>query len=382
MKKRALFVATYGDFFSSFLLDKMEILSTFGYEIVCAANFERAEYNQKTDEILSRGIVVKHIPFERKPFSRCNFSAYRKLKKLLKNERFDLLDCHNPVAGALARVAAAKSKKKGNAPFVIYTAHGFFFFKGAGFLARFFYRPIEFWLAKKTDVLITMSKEDFSVAQKMKVKKGVKLVHGMGVDIEKARFLQVDRTTKRAEFGINDEFVAVCVGECIPRKNQTTALCVFAEEGMKGAKLILVGGGEDLPKLKEIAKELGVEKSVIFTGYRKDVIEIVKCADAVLFPSFQEGLSIALIEGMAVGLPVVCSDIRGNRDCVDEGKGGYLFAPSDFLGFARALSALKENPAVREKMGAYNQKRAEDFSKKRVRKEYEEIYGEIALKKE
>ena len=133
---------------------------------------------------------------------------------------------------------------------------------------------------------------------------------------------------------------------------------------------------------KEIAKELGVEKSVIFTGYRKDVIEIVKCADAVLFPSFQEGLSIALIEGMAVGLPVVCSDIRGNRDCVDEGKGGYLFAPSDFLGFARALSALKENPAVREKMGAYNQKRAEDFSKKRVRKEYEEIYGEIAQKKE
>lgn len=373
MKKKGLFVATYGDFFVSFLLDKMEILQNLGYEIICAANFEAKQYNKKTDELKARKIGICHIPFERSPFSFNNFTAYKRLKKLIQKEKIYLIDCHNPVAGALARLAASKAKT----PFVIYTAHGFFFYDGAGWKGKYIYKPIEKYLSKKTDILITMSKEDYLAAQKMSARKEVKLVPGMGIDTKKMSALFVDRDKKRAEFGLKNEFTVVCVGECIPRKNQKTALKAFASPILEKARLLIVGEGMDLPDLERQAKRLHIENRVIFLGYRKDVLEILKSADVFLFPSYQEGLSIALLEAMAVGLPIVCSDIRGNRDCVEPLKGGFLFPPDDGDGFARGLSALEGDIALRRKMGEFNRKKASEFSKERVKKEYEKIYSSI-----
>lgn len=371
--KRALFVATYGDFFCSFLLDKMAILQSLGYEIVCASNFENASYNKKTEELKKRNIQTLHIPFERQPFRFSNLLAYRRLKKFLKNEKFDLLDCHNPVAGAIARIAT----KKKNVSTVIYTAHGFFFFKGASLKARLLYQPIEKWLARKTDILITMSKEDFHSAQKMRVRNRVELVHGMGVDLERIEKITPNRAQKRVELGVKDEFLVACVGECIARKNQKTAIGAFSSPFLENAKLLVVGEGAKLPDLKKLARAQGVEERVLFLGYRADVLEILKSADAFLFPSYQEGLSIAVVEAMASKLPIVCSDIRGNCDCVDEGKGGFLFPPEDAQGMARALSVLRENPSIGRDFGEYNGKKAKEFSKRSVKSEYEKIYRSI-----
>ena len=369
--KKALFVATYGDFFTSFLLDKIGIVKRFGYTVVCAANFEKSEYNRSTDQLRALGVKTVHLPFARSPYSFSNFKAYRELKRVIGREAPAFVDCHNPVAGALTRLAVGKNFSG----VVAYTAHGFFFYKGAPLKNRILYKPIERFLALRTDVLITMSEEDFLAAKKMRVKKAVELVHGMGVEVQKTETSDEFRAEKRKELGFGkDEFVAVCVGECIPRKNQKTALKAFASPLLKSAKLLIVGAGEDLPKLKEYAKRLGIADRVVFTGYRKDVREILKAVDLFLFPSFQEGLSVALLEAMAAGLPVVGSDIRGNRDCIEQGRGGLLYPPTDYEGFAKGLYLFRSDSELCKVTGEWNRERVNDFSKAQVRKEYERIY--------
>ncbi len=371
MIKKALFVATYGDFFVSFLLDKIEIVKRFGYAVVCAANFEQPEYNRSTDKLRALGVRIAHLPFARSPYSFSNLKAYRELKRLIGREHPTFVDCHNPVAGALTRLAVGK-----RFPGVVaYTAHGFFFYKGAPLKNRILYKPIERFLARRTDVLITMSGEDFLAAKKMRVKKAVELVHGMGVDVENTETSEEFRAEKRKELGLEkDCFVAACVGECIPRKNQKAALKAFSSPLLKGAKLLIVGEGKDLPKLKDYAKKSGIADRVVFTGYRKDAREILKAVDLFLFPSFQEGLSVALLEAMAAGLPVVGSDIRGNRDCIRQGRGGLLYPPTDYDRIAKGAYLFRSDPELRRATGEWNREKVKEFSKAAVRKEYERIY--------
>lgn len=372
--ERALFVATYGDFFVSFLLDKIALLQKRGIGVVCAANFEEKAYNRFSEELRLQGVELRHVPFARSPYSLKTMKAYKILLRVMREEKITLVDCHNPVAAALARWAAAKLRIEK----VVYTAHGFFFYRGASPKYKLLYKPVEFFLAKRTDILIVMNEEDYAVAKKMKVRKCVRLVHGVGVELSKVQSVRVSRTEMRRRLGAKKtDVLFVSVGECIVRKNHIVALKALQKSGMKNAVYLVVGEGKLLTKLKAEAKRLHMENRVIFAGYRTDVAEILRAADVFLFPSLQEGLPVALVESMAAGLPVLCSNIRGNRDCIVEGKGGFLASPTDVDRFADGIQKLCRSEELRRAFGAYNRAGAERFGRTEVMKEYEEIYAEL-----
>lgn len=312
-----------------------------GYQIHLACNEEQIEEPGWSDDCKRYGIIDHHINFNRNPLSRDNILAKKQLMELMKKERFDLVHCNTPIGGVLGRICAAKTK----IPYVIYQAHGFHFWKGAPLKNWLCYYPVERFLARYTDLLITINKEDYACAQKFKLRhRGrVAYVPGVGVDIDKITEQQVDYDGKRTELGLShDAIVFISVGELNENKNHITAIKAFALANIPNSHFLLCGVGEKQSELERLCCELGINEKVHFLGFRTDVIEILKISNVFIFPSKREGLSVALMEAMACGLPCAASRIRGNVDLLPNSE--LLFDSMDNVTLATCMKkALVED---------------------------------------
>lgn len=366
--KKVLFVAhVVKRHFILFHIPYVKWFKENGYEThVCANN----DYENKEDCNIPYCDKYYDLPFQRSPLSSKNITAYKQLKKLIDENEYDIIHCHTPVGGVLTRLAAREARKKGTK--VIYTVHGFHFFKGAPLINWMLFYPVERFCSRYTDVLITINKEDYKIAQKFKAGR-VEYVPGVGVDTKKFSEVVGDKETKRIGLGIlGDAFVVLSVGELSKRKNHEVVIKALSKLKNKNIVYLICGQGNFEEYLKNLAEEQGV--TVKFLGFRRDIPEISSVADLFVFPSLQEGLPVGLMEAMAVGLPVVCSKIRGNIDLIEEGIGGYLAEPNDVDGFVNAINKLTDNAELREKIGKHNQKVVKEFDIENVNKIMCEIY--------
>lgn len=377
--EKVLYVATYGDFFASFQVDNMKLWQELGCEVYCAADFKDKNYNRYTYRLDAIGVTRYQVDFVRTPYSIKNIMAFKQLKDVMMNEKISIVDSHNPVSSILSRIAA----KSVGINKVIYTVHGFFFYKGASLKHNLLYKPIEFTMAHLTDVLIVTNLEDYETAKKMKVRKKVYYVHGVGVDVDEIANLKVDVLKKRKDLGIpEDSFVICSVGECIKRKNQESALRAFAKVADPNMFYVIVGDGVLYHHLKQVSRKLNVEAQVIMPGYREDANDILKASDLYIFPSLQEGLSVALMQAMAAELPVIASEIRGNVDCIDNGYGGITVKPKDIEEMAQAIVKLRDDPTLALHYGKYNLAKVKEFGKPVVIKEIKDIFISMINKEE
>ena len=311
------------------------------------------------------------INFARFPFSKANINAYKQLKKLIQENNYEIIHCHTPVAGVLTRLAARKSKNTT----VIYTAHGFHFFRGAPLLNWLIYYPVERFCARYTDKLITINKEDYGRAKRFKLRNNGKVyyVPGVGINLEKIQNLKVDIKQKKTELGILEDIpVLLSVGELIKRKNHETVLKALSQIKDKNFIYLICGRGVLMEYLHNLTKQLGLESKVKFLGFRKDIAEICKTADLFFFPSYQEGLPVALMEAMAAGLPIIASNVRGNRDLIEKEN---LFEPND----VKTLTSLieKQIELIRQKeLRKVIYTNLEQYSLENVLKQMVEIYSE------
>ncbi len=315
------------------------------------------------------------VSIKRSPFSVSNVFAIIQMIRLMKKNKYDLVMCHTPMGGVVTRIAAYITNTKP----VIYMAHGFHFYKGAPFINAFLFKNIEKILAHCTDCLITINKEDYEAAKKFKLRKNGKvyLLYGIGADLDRIKITNIDVLSKKQELGIPENaFVVLNVGELINRKNQNSAIKAIGKCKNKNIVLVICGRGKNEFRLRKLTKDLNLEQRIIFCGFRKDVNEIMKAADVFLFPSFQEGLPVSVIEAMASGLPVICSDIRGNRDLINE-NGGYLVNPLDINKMSYYIDFLYQNPNLRKLFGEYNKKESEKYDLKKIILDMESIIEEI-----
>lgn len=341
-----------------------------GWQVDVAAN---NDYEDKSECVIPCCDNFYCMPFERSPFKVGNVKAYKQLKELLDREQYDLIHCHTPMGSVIARLAAGAARKKGTK--VIYTAHGFHFFKGAPLVNWLVYYPIEKILSKRTDLLLTMNEEDYVRAQTFHAKR-VEKVDGVGMDMSRFKAATDEEKQKiRKEFGLHqDDVFAVSVAQLIPRKNHTVLIQAVHKLNDQKFHLFIVGDGTQENELKEQVRVLGVENQVHFLGFRKDVYRICSAADMFLFASLQEGLPVAVMEAMACGLPIVASNIRGNVDLVTNNQGGYLIAPNNVDGFVNAIRNLLEEPIKKEQMQNYNLEKIQKYSIEAVTKQMAEIY--------
>lgn len=374
--KKALFVATNTRFFTNFETSDIKILQKSGYEVHTASNVNIINSSNSFEKLNSIGVIQHQMDCVRSPFSLSNIKAYKQLKKILKNENFELIHCHTPVGGILARLAAKKYKNTK----IIYTAHGFHFFHGNSALKNLIFHAIEKYFAKFTDVLITINNEDFQAAKKFKLRKNGFLhkINGVGIDTERYSSMNVDIAKKRNELGINENNVMLLsVGELNENKNHETVIKALGLLNAENVHYFIAGVGEKKDSLLDLAKELNIADRVHLIGFRKDIIELCKTADIFVFPSFREGLSVALMEAMSCGLPVIASQIRGNVDLVQDNEGGILVSPYSEIEFKNAVARYLENPSIFKEYGKNNLNVIKSYDIKNVSTSMSKIYLQI-----
>ena len=374
--KKVLLVTTVSGFVPQFEMNNVAILKEMGYEIHYASNYNNPSYGNDNSRLDGTGIIRHQIDFSRSPYSKQTYIAYKQLKKLMMETQFDLVHCHTPMGGALARLAA----KNTNTEPVIYTAHGFHFYKGAPIQNILVYKTMEKWLAHYTDALITINQEDYAAAQKFKFKIHGKAyyVPGVGIDTQKYKKIEVDKKEKRRSLGVKeDNFLLLSVGELIKRKNHEVIIHALAELNDPNIIYLICGQGQLENHLKNLIKELHLENNVKLLGFRNDVAEICKVSDMFIFPSLQEGLPVAMMEAMACQLPVIASDIRGNTDLASDGISGILCNPTNVEDFAKAIMKMSLDKDLRNNIGTQNLLVIQKFDISVCKKEMLNIYKSV-----
>lgn len=367
---KILYVTTISDTVNAFLIPHIKMLVDKGHQVDVAFRTEQIVKS----EILSFGCKIYDLPMQRSPLALSNFIAYKVLKNIIISEGYDLVHTHTPVASTIVRLVCRKLINVK----VYYTAHGFHFYKGAPLINWLVYYPIEKWLSRYTDTLITINKEDFERAKTSLKSKKVKYVPGVGLNVDKFVNINIDIIAKRNKLGISqDKFTVLSVGELNKNKNHETIIKAIAKLNNPNINYVICGKGKHEFYLKKISKNLGIEDSIIFLGFRNDIAEICKICDIFVFPSIREGLPVSLMEAMASGLPVVCSNIRGNNDLISNERGGFLRNSNDSDGFAEAINILYKNKELRDKMKEINLATIEMVKIENVNNELLSIYGLI-----
>ncbi len=359
---KILYVSTVG-ITMGFFPEHFKMLLDEGHTIELACNCEKPL--PKTVEDL--GVTVHNISFSRSPFSKSNLIAYKQLKELIKNEKYDIVHTHTPNASACVRLACRKLRKKGLK--VFYTAHGFHFYKGAPLKNWLIYYPVEWLCAHWTDTLITINQEDYALAKKHMHAKKTEYVPGVGIDLSKFDNINIDKTKKRESLEIpQNATLLISVGELNENKNHETVI-----KAINGMDLyyIIAGVGNKKESLQKLINQQGMRDRIKLLGYRTDVKELYAISDLFVFPSFREGLSVSVMEAMASGLPCAVSKIRGNTDLVDE-NGGVLFDPHSIDDCRLALQNILN--AKRIKKGLYNKDKIRSFSTQTVLRKMQVIY--------
>ena len=369
--KKVLIVATTDNMIWQFLIPHIKHLESLGAKVECVCSKTGFWFDELKDKF---GFVMHEIPFERSPFKLKNIKCYKQLKKLQKENQYDLIYCQQPVGEFMGALLG----RKFHIP-VINTAHGFHFFKGCSLKNKILIKTAETWMSRFETALITINDEDFEAAKKMHAKHVYK-INGIGFDENKYEPTKETKSEIRKSLGVADtDFVVCTVAEFIKRKNYPTLLNAIAEakKTNKNIKLLVCGRGKLEQEIKALINKLNIQDNVLLLGYRKDINRVLLASDVFTIASIHEGLTLSVIEAMSFGLPCVVSNVRGNKDLIDEGKGGFCVSTFDHVAFANKIKYFIENPEQLNKMGNYNKVQSKKYTLDAVKKELEKIYKEI-----
>ena len=335
--KKALYVATVDIHIKKFHLPYLKLLHENGYEVHVATNGE--EQFPYCD--------VKHkICIERSPFNIRNIKAINQLKKIIDSEKFDIVHCHTPMGGVVARLAAKKARKKFGTR-VIYTAHGFHFYKGAPKLNWILFYPIEKKLSKYTDTLITINEEDYKLAKKKFEKRchNIEYVPGVGIELDKFKIKMSTNEVKeyKKNLGLKDsDFILSCVARLDKNKNQYFLIKVMEQLVLDNKKihLLLIGNDELHGYYHRIVEKKHLEKYVHFLGNRNDIPQLLAISDIVVSASKREGMPINIIEALASQKPIVSLECRGMKELLWDKPNCYVIKNNNQNEFVRKIERL------------------------------------------
>lgn len=376
--KKVLFITTISGFLQQFEMNDVHILQKAGYEVHYATNFNNPIYEVNIDDLKRMGIVLHQIDIQKSPRRLLeNTKALRQLKVLMKREKFRIIHCHNPMGGVLGRLAAASH---GEGAYVIYTAHGFHFYQGAPVKNWLLYYTAERLLARRTDMVITINREDYIRAGKFHLRKNgrVEWIHGVGVDSRRFQPKPKLRKQKRKELGIpENSFHIVTAAELNSNKNQKVIIEALADLKNKEICYSICGKGDNAENLERLIREYHLEQQVRLLGYRRDMEEILQTADCFAFPSIREGLGIAAVEALCCGIPLIASDNRGTREYARDGYNSIICRADQPADFKEAIQRMYSDTEYHNLLSSHCRETAEKFSVEAVGKIMEGIYESV-----
>lgn len=367
--KKVLFVATITKHINIFHIPYLKWFKEQGYEVhVASKGNEPIEYCDKHFE----------IPFERFPLKPQNVKSYKQLKNIIDENKYEIIHCHTPVGGVLTRLAARKARKKYNTK-VIYTAHGFHFYKGAPLLNWIIYYPIEKVCARWTDCLITITNEDYEFAKKHLKAQNIEHVNGVGMNPErlKKELTQEEKDKFKTKLGIRkDDIVFSYIAELNANKNQMLLIKTIQElkKEQHNIRLLLIGDGPLKEQYQQYIKENNLENEIQLLGKRQDINELLSITNIYLASSIREGLPVNVMEAMYKGLPIIATDNRGHRELIRNGKNGYICEKNDTENFENNIQKFLKDMNIINNMKGINKILVKKYELEEVKNKMEEIY--------
>ena len=389
---RVLIIASVASMIDQFNIPNIKILISMGYAVDIAANFKKGNTctPEKIKELLAKldelQVDCYQIDFDRNVMDlQADVRAFRQLDSVMRRSavtisgrthyespaNYSFVHVQSPIGGAIGRVVARKNGIK-----TIYTAHGFHFYEGAPVKNWLLYYTAEFILSYLTDILVTINRYDYRMAVKKFHARKTVYVHGAGIDMEAFSKPGVSRKRMRKQLGIrDDEVLLVSVGELSRDKNQIDLLRAMRTLSKENYKCIICGIGPLEDRFKKYISRYRLKSAVKLLGFRTDIPDILQASDMFVFPSNFEGLSVALMEAVAMKLPVVCSRVRGNTDTVISQESYFeRFQPEQLIEAVRRVRKADNHNMIHR-----NFKHLKKFSLVHVSREMKQVYTDIRI---
>ena len=322
------------------------------------------------------------IQWSRNVFDPRNLLAgVSRVKEVVSKENYDLVHVHTPIAAFVTRFALkdfAKTK-------VVYTAHGFHFYRGGNSIKNAIFFNLEKMAGKWTDYLVLINREDEAAAKQHNFLPPEKIYYtnGIGVDTDYYASGKVEPTDieqLRQELNLADsDTLLLSIAEFTPRKRHQDLLNALAKVANPQVHLALAGEGKLRTAMEELARELGICDRVHFLGFRRDIPTLIQAANAVLLVSQQEGLPRSIMEAMCLNTPVIGTNIRGTQDLLADGC-GLLVELGDTNALAQAMMQVVKDPDSLAVMAEKAKVKMKDYDLESIIQQYEYIYN-LALKK-
>lgn len=347
---------------NNFLIPLVDFLRLKGHQvdIVCT----KGEY---AETIIKRGYKLIPCRISRNRNIISHIFSIIHLYFIIKKGKYDVVHTHTPVAGLVGRIAAWLAGTK----LIFYTAHGFYFHEYMQPSRRKFHIRLEKFAGRFCDFIFVQSDEDRRTAIKEKIVPEMKvLAIGNGIDLKRFdpnRISPAEKQIYKKQLNIAPQKkVVTIVGRLVKEKGYI--------EFFKAARLILnerphtkflvVGGAlesehdNSTSSILSLIEGLGIKDNVILLGFRQDVEELLNISNIFVLPSYREGMPRSIIEAMAMGLPVVATDIRGIREEVIDGDTGFLVPVGDEKTLAQNILTLLKNDELAINMGKMSRERA------------------------
>ena len=294
------------------------------------------------------------------------------LARLIRSGDYDVVHVHSPLPGSVARLAA-RSMRSADRPGLVSTEHNRW--ETHRLPTRLLNRVTSRW----DDASFAVTDEVRESMRGRVAKRAVTLRHG--IDVERVAAERAHRAEVRAEFGIGaDEFVVVTAANFRPQKdypNLLGAARLLADRDV-AVRIVAIGQGPQEAEMRALHDVLGLGDRVILTGFRDDATRVMAACDAFTLASKWEGLPVAVMEALAIGLPIVATNVGGMAEELHDGVDALLVPPGDSAALAAAIERVATDPELCDRLGAAAAARAPEFGVTRTVAEIEATYERVA----
>jgi len=326
--------------------------------------------------------AVHDVAWTRRPTDPVNLTTVPgRVRQVVAAGAYDIVHAHDPVAAFVTRFALRSRRARGEVK-VVYTAHGFHFFRGAPRTQAVVMRTLERLASDWTDRLIVINREDLAAARSFPLARRGGLVYMPGIGVDTARYApdavsEEQVTALRTALGLSrGQPLFTMIAEFNPGKRHRDAVAALAASGMPNAVLALAGVGPLMSEVEEQARRLGVGERVRLLGYRDDIPTLIAASSAVLLPSEREGLPRSLMEAASLERPVIASRIRGVSELVTP-ETGYLHGVGDTAAIANAMRAVVSKPEAAHAMGRNGRLAMRAFDISNLLAMHDTLYAEL-----
>ena len=309
-----------------------------------------------------------------------DLSGLVRLATFLRRERYGIVHTHTSKGGFVGRLAA----RLAGVPVIVHTAHGFAFHECSPSSARLFYSALERIASRWCDQIVSVSDFHRRWALKLRICNPSKILaipNGIG----SLPNPEIARPELRRQLGVRDrDLLILSMARLAPDKglDYLIAAAAILLHTERRFQIVIAGDGPVRARLEELTRNLGVADWVTFLGFREDISDLLASCDLVVLPSLREGLSIALLEAMAAGKPIIATSIGSHSELASQAEIARLVPPADAPALCDAILQLSPDPSQMARLGMNARALFKSqYTEERMLNTYKRLYFDLLEKK-